>query len=64
MSDSVGQRNAQALDHAIVHERRRTDALLADLAGLRASVESLRAEIETLRKLVYIQRAGTGPTVK
>lgn len=60
----VNQRNAHALHEAIKTERRRIDALEQKVTGLHAAVATIRAEVETLRKLVLVQRAGTGPSVR
>ena len=60
----INQRNAQALHSALITERARIDALVTENQGLRSAVASLREEVETLRKLVLVQRAGTGPTVR
>lgn len=64
MAGEVNQRNAQALHEALIVERARVDALISQLAGTNAALTTLRSEVETLRKLVLVQRAGTGPSVR
>lgn len=60
----VNQRNAQALHEALITERRRVDELVRQVAGLVGAMGILRDEVETLRKLVLVQRTGTGPSVR
>ncbi len=60
----VNQRNAQVLHEALQVERRRVDDLSRQLAGFHGAFMVLREEVETLRKLVVVQQAGTGPSVR
>lgn len=60
----VGQRNQHALHGALVIERARVDELTKKVEGLNGALGLLREEVETLRKLVFLQRAGTGPSVR
>jgi len=60
----VNQRNAQALYDALKVERARVDTAHTEIQGLRGALELLRNEVASLRQLVYVQRAGSGPTVR
>ena len=62
--NEINQRNAQALYDALKMERARVDVAKEEIQGLRSALELLRSEVASLRQLVYIQRAGTGPTVR
>ena len=62
--NEVNQRNAQALYDALKTERARIDVLNTEIQGLRGALELLRGEVASLRQLVYVQRAGTGPSVR